>query len=575
MTLSEALRLLNSRERTGEHKLHGLGLGFEPLHLATFFHACLLKRLPGQNVELQGGVYGDLPGNIRRIADSGAIGAAVIVEWSDVDPRLGLRNSGGWSDASKSDIVASADSRWKQLQAELGRLADRMPVALAPPSLPFPPIGNTVRVQTSVLELELKQQLAAFLLQLARVPGVRVVNMPDSDPAAASGLRLDAKMELVAGFPYSTGYASVLAERLVDVLYQPTPKKGLITDLDDTLWAGLVGEVGPENVCWQQENHAQVHGLYQQMIGHLASCGVLVGACSKNEQEVVEAALARKDLFLAAGALFPVIANWGTKSASVERILRIWNISEDAVVFVDDSPMELEEVQRAFPGITCRQFTGKDPAKVWALLGELQDLFGKPQLTEEDRLRTASIRASAAIGELGEAAASPEFLASLQGEVTIDWRIDRSDRRPLELVNKTNQFNLNGLRISEGEWQRVLESSQTVLAVASYRDKFGPLGKIAVLLGSCGSSRIKVSHWVMSCRAFSRRIEHHTLDSLFRRTQAREIVFDFRRTERNKPLQDFFEAIGIRAGEDGLHRVSRSDFVSACGALPHRIAELN
>ena len=119
--------------------------------------------------------------------------------------------------------------------------------------------------------------------------------------------------------------------------------------------------------------------------------------------------------------------------------------------------MELEEVQRTHPGITCLRFPTKDAAAVWNLLGELRDLFGKPVLTEEDRLRQSSIRASAQIQELTEGAASPEFLGTLQGTVTIDWGVDSSDKRPLELINKTNQFNLNGVRIEEGEWRRRLE----------------------------------------------------------------------------------------------------------------------
>jgi len=270
-------------------------------------------------------------------------------------------------------------------------------VALAPPSLPLPPIGNTIRAQSSVLELELEQQLARFLLRISRVSGVRVVERSRIEPAVAS---LDARMELIAGFPYTVPFASALAASLVDVLCQPAPKKGLITDLDGTLLSGVAGEIGVDAISWSQEHHTQTHGLYQQMLGHLASCGVLLAACSKNEMTTAEAALARKDLFLNAESLFPVCANWGQKSASVGRILDTWNIAADAVVFVDDSPMELDEVERAYPGVTCLAFPGKDPAAVWNLLGRLRDLFGKPELMEEDRLRQSSIRASAQVREM-------------------------------------------------------------------------------------------------------------------------------------------------------------------------------
>ena len=570
MTLNQALAIINRRRQSGEGNVYYLACGFEPLHLATLLTAHLLQQLPeNKNVEVHHGVYGDLRGNIDAAAQSPAIAAAVVLEWSDIDPRLGLRSSGGWSNESKSDVVSSCLQSYAHLEKAIERLASRMPVAIAPPSLPLPPIGSTIRAQSSSLELELEQQLAAFLLRASRLSGVRIVQRQ-----RVEGSCLDAKMELLAGFPYTVPFADALASSFATVLCQPVPKKGLITDLDDTFWSGLVGEVGVEGVSWSQDRHTQVHGLYQQMLGHLAACGVLLAVCSKNETSTVEAALARKDLFLNPEALFPVHANWGPKSASIGRILQTWNIAADAVVFVDDNPMELEEVRRTHPGITCLRFPVKDAAAVWNLLGELRDLFGKPVLTEEDRLRQASIRASAQIQEMTESAASPEFLRSLQGTVTLDWSVDSSDKRPLDLINKTNQFNLNGLRIGEGEWHRQLENDSTVLAVTSYQDKFGPLGKIAVLLGTQNGATVKVSHWVMSCRAFSRRIEHHTLDGLFQNSNAEEVEFAFKATERNQPLQQFFESLGISADQEGRYRISRTCFLERSGVLPHQLSSL-
>ena len=112
----------------------------------------------------------------------------------------------------------------------------------------------------------------------------------------------------------------------------------------------------------------------------------------KNEMSTgSEEVLARKDLFLNAESLFPIEANLGSQaSASIARILRTWNIAADAVVFVDDNPMELGlEAQLAHPGITCLRFPGKDAAAVWNLLGSLRDAFGKPVVMEEDKLRLA------------------------------------------------------------------------------------------------------------------------------------------------------------------------------------------
>jgi FkbH-like protein len=574
MKLNQALAILKQRKQDGPPRLCFLACGCEPLHLSTFLQAHLLEQFPDDRVEVATGLYGDLFGNLGRAMESSAGAAAVALEWGDLDPRWGLRSSGGWTRKSQRDILETSHQRLASLVAEIETLAQRMPVAIAPPMLPLVPIGVTRGAQASELELGLESHLADSLEGLAHTSSVRVLQRSHLQAALSGASPFDPKMELVAGFPYTLAYASAVAKSWVEVLYPKPPKKGLITDLDGTLWSGIVGEVGVENICWTQERHAQVHGLYQQMLGHLAECGVLIAACSKNEATVVQEALRRKDLLLDSEALFPVCADWNPKSASVREILRAWNIGEGDVVFVDDSAMELSEVKRAFPGITCLQFPANDPAEVWNLLAQLRDMFGKPQITEEDGLRLASIRSWAWTRKAEQQSTSPDFLRSLQGTITIDYRKSQSDGRALELINKTNQFNLNGLRMSQGEWQACLRAPENIVAVVSYQDKFGPLGRIATVVGKQAGERLQISHWVMSCRAFSRRLEHHTLDSLFRQSNVQELVFDFQSTERNQPLREFFQQIGICQNGSGVWRLSRSQFLERADELPHQASDI-
>jgi FkbH-like protein len=576
MKLSEALATVQRRQGADPVHTYYLVCGCQPLHLGTFLQAHLLGRIPDAGVALETGLYGDFAGNLRRAAQSSAIASAAVLEWADIDPRLGLRSAGGWTASAKADALAASKAQFAHLLDDAAQLAVRMPVAFCPPTLPLPPLGHTAGRQASAFELDLGEQLASFLARLGRMPGVRLLHAARLESLAAGLPRLDPKMELAAGFPYTLPFASALAEALAAVLRPSPPKKGLITDLDDTLWSGIVGEIGPDAISWRQETHTQAHGLYQQMLGHLADCGVLVGACSKNEPEPVRGALARPDLYFDSSVLYPIEVSWGPKSQGIARILAAWNIAADAVVFVDDNPMELAEVERAFPGITCLRFPGNDPARVWELLEQLRDHFGKPSLSEEDRLRAASLRAASEMRQEAESAGPAEFLRSLRGKVALAYQRDASDARPLDLINKTNQFNLNGERIGEGEWKRMLEDDGSILSVASYEDRFGPLGKIAVLVASPhGERRVRVLHWVMSCRAFSRRIEHHTLDGLFRKTNADEIVFDFRPTPRNGPLQEFLAAIGALPGDGASCRITRAAFDAALSGdgLPHEVVE--
>ena len=152
----------------------------------------------------------------------------------------------------------------------------------------------------------------------------------------------------------------------------------------------------------------------------------------------------------------------------------------------------------------------------------------------------------------------------------INYHKDPHDKRPLELINKTNQFNLNGIRVAEGDWLARLQSDDAVAATISYEDKFGALGKIAALCGVRQGQEIRITSWVMSCRAFSRKIEHHTLDSLLRTSGAARLRFDYCATDRNQPLQQFFAEIGIDASAP---LISREEFSIAPQDLPHQVSE--
>ena len=563
LKLAEALDL--ARGAAAERSLW-LVCGFTPLHLVTYLKAHGCRRL-GEPIEIRTGVFGDLPGNLARAAAEPAEGTAVALEWADLDPRLGLRHSGGWT--ATADVENQVRQQLDRLLPAVERAAGRSPVALSGPTLPLAPIGHTPTVQDSAFELRLRANVQGFLADAAAIRGVRVLGSE-----WLAGERLDARMTLATGFPYTLPHADALAQGLINVLFPASPKKALITDLDDTLWLGILGEIGVTGVAWSLEAHAQQHGLYQQFLAALAARGVLIGIASKNDPELVREALARTDLLLPAAAIFPTEVNWGPKSASVERILKAWNIGPADVVFVDDSPMETAEVNAAFPAMTCLAFPRRDPDALIALLGDLRDLFGRQEILEEDSLRTASLRAAGDFELERKSTSEEDFLTSLGAVVTIDFEKKTNDPRPLELVNKTNQFNLNGRRFTEGEWAAHLERDDSFLAVVSYEDKFGPLGRIAVITGLMEADALRVLNWVMSCRAFSRRIEHHTLDRVFAALGASRLDFDFRSTERNGPLREFFGRFFEALPEEGTLSLSRAVFDARGPHLPHTIREI-
>jgi FkbH-like protein len=575
LNLLEALELSRKPVADDARPLHlFLACGFTPLHLQTFLGAHLREFFPEVRIEIKTGLYGDLAGSLERLNATGLDALVAVVEWSDLDPRLGIRSLGGWQVSALPEVISSAQAQLSRLERAFITAAHSSPVVVSLPTLPVPPLFFTPSYLGSAERAELSFSLAKFALTLSRERRIRVLDSQALELAAPLNSRYDIKSEILTGFPYKLPYTATFARMLASLVSNRTPKKGLITDLDDTMWAGIVGEVGVDGINWTLEQHSQVHGLYQQLLSSLASAGVLIGVASKNDPALVQEAFARKDLLLNKESVFPFEVHWNAKSESVQRILKLWNIGPEAVVFVDDSPMEVAEVQAVFPQVECLVFKKDDCQAVWELLVALRDRFGKASISTEDSLRLESLRNAAplldALGQSGSA--SDDFLKRADSLISFGSAKHGKDARALELVNKTNQFNLNGVRFTEADWSRLLADPSSLIVVVSYRDKYGPLGKIAVITGKVLEKRLHLNAWVMSCRAFSRRIEHHCLKYLFEKFNADEIVFDFQITPRNGPLQDFFVELLGSPPQPGL-TISRTSFFAKLPPLFHNVEE--
>jgi FkbH-like protein len=444
------------------------------------------------------------------------------------------------------------------------------------PTLPLPPLFYVGTLRSSVFELNLRRNLACFAETISMGRHVSVVSGQRLDENSPMGKRLDARTEITQGFPYKTSHASVIGQLLAELVSRRESKKGLITDLDDTLWAGILGEVGVEGVHWHLAEHAQLHGIYQQFLASLASAGILIAVASKNDAALVDRAFERDDLLLSKTSVFPIEAHWRPKSESVQRILKTWNVLAESVVFVDDSPMDVAEVQSAFPKMECLLFPKEDYVSFLKLLTRLREGFAKTAVSEEDSFRLQSIRNSGAFRESigGQQNSQDEFLEQAHGRLKFRLGKPVEDSRSFELINKTNQFNLNGKRYDEVAWTKFLKDSRTCLVTVYYEDKFGKLGGIAVLIGSLAEKRFVVESWVMSCRAFSRRIEFHCLQYLFEKFAADEVVFEFQATGRNGPLMEFLNQLVDEALEVNP-RLSRSSFLNKAPKMPHRVEEVS
>lgn len=151
MNLLEALEILRQTDSKNENLLKVfLACSFTPLHLQTFLAAHLRQRSSKQRVEVRTGVFGDLAGNIERLPEAGFNVLAVVIEWQDLDSRLGIRNLGGWRITDLPDIVRSAELALTRLEKAMRRASLSIPTYVCMPSLPFPPFSQ-LRLSRRVL----------------------------------------------------------------------------------------------------------------------------------------------------------------------------------------------------------------------------------------------------------------------------------------------------------------------------------------------------------------------------------------------------------------------------------------
>lgn len=421
------------------------------------------------------------------------------------------------------------DVLWQRAQAVLDRLqARRTPVVYI--DAPTPPLS---------LRAGEGARLRAQLSLAVRAAGGVV--LPEEVFALSSYLG--------SGVPVAGSHMARVATAIVDAVLPvlDASKKVLVTDLDETLWKGIIGDDGVEGIHAGADEKGYPHYLYQTLLKRLRGDGVLLAVVSKNDLEVARGPFRSGRTLLAESDFVALLASWNPKSAQIEALAEQLNLGLDAFVFVDDNPVELEEVSRKLPLVRCHQFP-QHLRDVPALLERIAEDFPRTMVTEEDRARTELYRRRLATMAPREAAAADlqAFLRDLDMTLLIADRSHGSRDRAIQLINKTNQFNANGRRFTEEEVATVLDAGGRLLT-ATLSDRSGSHGEILTMLVDADGV---LRAFVMSCRVFQRRVEHAVLGWLME--AGRPLQIDYAPTEKNGPFRSFLTALGVSATQTGV-----------------------
>jgi FkbH-like protein len=329
--------------------------------------------------------------------------------------------------------------------------------------------------------------------------------------------------------------------------------KLVIVDLDNTLWGGTVGDDGYAGLDLDPAGSGRHFLRLQAFLAGLRDKGVVLAIASKNEPAAVKEAFAKRgEMILRFEDFATAEIHWEPKSVSVSRILDRLALSTAGVVFLDDSPVERAEVQRRFPDIAVAELPDDPAQRVPMLLRT--GLFDHRLVTNESRDRNRmyaeNAQREAALREAGD---YQQFLRGLQ-MVMEAGAFEEARERVIELIHKTNQFNLTTRRYNWAELAAVVHDGFGRF----YRlnDKFGDNGIISVVaVARDGDEDARIDLWLMSCRALGRKVEDAILADIAVRARAlgaRRLIGEYSATAKNALVRDLYPRLGFtETGRDG------------------------
>ena len=366
---------------------------------------------------------------------------------------------------------------------------------------------------------------------------------------------IDCRLYHTSKAPYTLSFYRHYVSALEPVILRNTGKlkKALIFDCDNTLWKGIVGEDGFSGIdmsATSKEGH--FYSMVQQIAVFLSKRGVIVGICSRNnEQDVSEVFLGHPDIVLKEEQIIIKKINWCDKVTNLRSIASELNIGLDSIVFVDDSSFEISLVSKQIPEILSLQV----PTAIFEypdyLLKHVYKYFNLT-LTADDTHKTEIYKQQFQRESIRNKFESiDDYLASLQIGITISKDDHSLIPRIAQLTQKTNQFNLTTRRYTENQILKFIDSADDHVFAVSVKDKFGDNGLTALAIIKTdpeNRENVFIDTLLMSCRIIGRNIEFVLLDYIIEwLTKKRWLTLrsTFFRTKKNEQVECFYDNLGF------------------------------
>lgn len=382
----------------------------------------------------------------------------------------------------------------------------------------------------------------------------------------------DPFLDDLAHIPFTDEYmamAATVAARALRALWEP-PCKAIVLDCDNTLWGGACGEEPIEALDPSGPYRALREFMLEQ-----SRAGRVLCLASRNRENDVRRAFARCAAPLRWEQIAARRISFGRKSQALRSLVWELGIAYEDLVFVDDDPVECAEVRSALPGVRVVELP-YEPAEIPTVLDHVWE-FDTLVVTEEDRLRGRSHVLEARRRRERERAPSVEaFVAELQVCVQARCLSDADLPRAVQLLARTNQFNLTAARCSAEQLLRLQARADTEVVIVRVRDKIGDYGMVGVFALAFAEPRASLLLLALSCRVLHRGVEQQILADVARRAReagCTEIAIAFRDTGRNGTARELLERLADPGGKVGAVDES-TGYELALGDLEARVSNL-
>ncbi len=350
--------------------------------------------------------------------------------------------------------------------------------------------------------------------------------------------------------PFSEDFTPILADEYLRYIraLKGRAKKCIVLDLDNTLWGGIIGEDGIEGIKLGNTAPGIEYVEFQRNLLSLYNRGVILAICSKNNpDDALKVFREHPSQVLKEEHFAAMKINWQNKAANIAELAKEINIGLDSMVFFDDNPVERAQVSQVHPEVLVVEMP-KNP-RLYREMIENLNIFDVLSLTSEDMTRGEMYVGKRKRTELEQSATSIEdFLRTLDLKVRIDEVNDFDTPRVVQLIGKTNQFNLTTRRYTDAEVNDFRKSKERVVYSMAVHDKFGDEGVVGVAIVRKNGNDWWIDSFLMSCRVIGRSIETAFLAKIVkdaRKANVARIIGEYIPTKKNTPASDLYERHGF------------------------------